>query len=142
MIMKKRYASNTLSGSTLGERELRVMEVLWQEPGLDARQVTDRLTGHRPSLSTVQSTLERLCRKQLVSRHKEGSAYRHTAIVTRSGLLGRMLGDVIHLLHDGRMETILSSFVNVAADMDEHSLAELEAMILSKRRDRETGHEN
>lgn len=40
-----------------------------------------------------------------------------------------MLGDVIQLLHDGRMETILSSFVQVASDMDEASLDALEALI-------------
>lgn len=32
------------------------------------------------------------------------------------------MGDVIHLLHDGRLETLLSSFVNVAPDLDEKLL--------------------
>jgi len=37
------------------------------------------------------------------------------------------------MLHDGRMETILSSFVNVAADLDEKSLNDLEQLIKQKR---------
>jgi hypothetical protein len=45
------------------------------------------------------------------------------------------MGDIIHLLHDGKLETILSSFVNVAADLDDKSLAELEALIARKKRD-------
>ena len=45
------------------------------------------------------------------------------------------MGDVIHLLHDGRLETILSSFVNVAADLDEKSLIDLEALIARKKQE-------
>lgn len=110
------------------------MEILWQTPDLDARAVTGRLAGRKPSLSTIQSTLERLHRKGLVERDKHGSAYRYSAVVSRSALLARLMGDVIHLLHDGRMETILSSFVSVAADMDERSLDELEQLIARRRR--------
>jgi hypothetical protein len=55
--------------------------------------------------------------------------------VSRSNLLGRLMGDIIHLLHDGKLETILSSFVNVAADLDDKSLADLEALIARKKQD-------
>jgi hypothetical protein len=45
-----------------------------------------------------------------------------------------MLGDVIQLLHDGRMHTILNSFVQAAADLDESSLDELALMIRTKKK--------
>tara|TARA_R110001592_G_scaffold328871_1_gene610508 strand:+ start:825 stop:1094 length:270 start_codon:yes stop_codon:yes gene_type:complete len=85
----------------------------------------------------MQSTLERLYRKGLVDREKRGHAYHYFACVSRANLLGRMMGEVIHLLHDGRLETILSSFVNVAADIDEASLTELEALIAMKKQELE-----
>ncbi|MCP5343180.1 MAG: BlaI/MecI/CopY family transcriptional regulator [Pseudomonadales bacterium] len=136
-MIKKRSSSNILP-NTLGELELGVMEALWQAPSLDAKEVCERIPRFRKSsLSTVQSTLERLYRKGLVERNKQGHAYQYIASVSRANLLGRMMGDVIHLLHDGRLETILSSFVNVAADMDERSLAELEALIARKKQARE-----
>lgn len=132
--MIKRRSSSNILPNTLGELELGVMEALWQEQHLDAKAVCARIPRSRKSsLSTVQSTLERLYRKGLVARHKQGHAYQYCASVSRANLLGRMMGDVIHLLHDGRLETILSSFVNVAADMDERSLAELEALIARKK---------
>ena len=132
-MIKKRSSSNVLP-NTLGELELGVMEALWQTPHLDAKAVCERIPRFRKSsLSTVQSTLERLYRKGLVDRNKHGHAYQYFASVSRANLLARMMGDVIHLLHDGRLETILSSFVNVAADMDERSLAELEALIARKK---------
>ncbi|ALO45711.1 BlaI/MecI/CopY family transcriptional regulator [Pseudohongiella spirulinae] len=134
MTIHTRKAASNVKISNLGELELRVMEVLWQRPHLDARQVRDSLSGARvPSLSTIQSALERLFRKQYVDRVKHGQAYFYFSTVSRSALLGRMLGNVIQLLHDGKMETILSSFVHVAADLDDSSLDELEALIKVRR---------
>lgn len=135
-MIKKRSSSNMLP-NTLGELELGVLEALWQEPQLDAKEICQRIPSIRqPSLSTVQSTLERLHRKGLVARSKNGHAYAYSSSVSRSNLLGRLMGDVIHLLHDGKLETILSSFVNVAADLDDKSLADLEALIALKKKDK------
>ncbi len=131
-MIKTRAASNALPG-TLGELELLVLEVLWKESDLDARTICGRLLRNKPSLSTVQSTLERLHRKNLAGRSKQGRAYLYFPVVMRPQLLARLMSDVIHLLHDGRMETILSSFVNVAADLDEKSLHDLEQLIRQKR---------
>ena len=131
-------SSSNIISTHLGELELRVLEILWQQPHLDARQVREALGVLRvPSLSTVQSTLERLYRKTYVDRLKQGHAYTYHASVTRSGLLGRILGDVIQLLHDGKMETILSSFVHAAVDLDDKSLDNLEMLIREKRRKQE-----
>lgn len=133
-MIKSKSASNVLS-TNLGELELHVLEVLWRHPGIDARQVHEGLGVLRaPSLSTVQSALERLHRKKHVDRVKNGHAYTYRASVSRASLLGKMMGDVIQLLHDGRMETILSSFVQAAADLDEKSLDSLEALIRDKKR--------
>ena len=131
-------SSSNIINTHLGELELRVLEILWQRPHLDARQVREALGVLRaPSLSTVQSTLERLYRKTYLNRLKQGHAYTYHASVTRSGLLGRILGDVIQLLHDGKMETILSSFVHAAVDLDDKSLDNLEMLIREKRRQQE-----
>ena len=123
----KHRASSNILATHLGELELQAMEVLWSCPHLDARQIRERM-------STVQSALERLYRKSYVDRIKHGHAFSYFVTISRSALLARMLGEAIHLLHDGRMETILSSFVHVAADLDESSLDSLEAMIRDYRK--------
>jgi hypothetical protein len=62
-MLKQRSSSNVMP-TNLGELELRVMQILWQRPHMDARQIREALPGMRtPTLSTVQSTLERLYRK-------------------------------------------------------------------------------
>jgi len=133
--MKKRHSHNVLP-AIVGELELAVMEAVWKRSGQDARSIASELPViRRPSLSTVQSTLERLVRKQLLKRQKQGGhAYYYFAAVSRGELLGSMLKDIIQLLYDGRANTILSSFVNVAANLDESALDELEALIRKKKR--------
>lgn len=121
--------------TNLGELELRVLETLWRRPHLDVRQVRDALGEERaPSLSTVQFALERLYRETYVDRLMQGHSYSYHASVSRGRLLGRILGDVVRLLHDGKMETILSSFVQTASDLDEKLLDNLEQLIRDKRK--------
>jgi predicted transcriptional regulator len=135
-----RRSHNALPNA-VGELELKVLECVWQTPGTDARQITWELAKDAPCrLSTVQASLERLVRKEFLQREKEGHAYRYYAARSRSDLLGSMLKDVIRLLHDGQANTILSSFVNVAAGLNSNALDELEALIQRKRRLRSEGH--
>ena len=134
---KSRHAQTTLP-HTLGELELCVMAEIWQASGIDAKQIAERISLHHPSsLSTIQSTLERLVRKGLLDREKQGHAFIYTAVVSRAELLGLLLKDVIRLLHDGSPETILTSFVNVASRIDTSALDHLERLIQRKRKQME-----
>lgn len=120
--------------NALGELELGVMEVVWRHRAIEAKQVLERIADVRPvNLSTVQTTLERLVRKGLLEREKRGHAFVYTAAVSRAQMLGTLIKDVIQLLHDGKADTILSSFINVAANIDESGLERMEQMIRRKR---------
>ena len=89
------------------------MEVVWRQSAIEAKQVLERIADVRPvNLSTIQTTLERLVRKGLLEREKRGHAFVYRAAVSRSQMLGTLIKDVIHLLHDGKADTILSSFIN------------------------------
>ena len=132
--MKKSRHAQSILPHTLGELELNVMASVWGEPGCDARQVQATISTQRPSsLSTIQSTLERLVRKGFLERQKRRQAFLYTACVSRAELLGLLLKDVIRLLHDGSPDTILSSFVNVASKIDTSALDQLELLIQRKR---------
>ncbi|MFM1897153.1 MAG: hypothetical protein RLZZ385_2227 [Pseudomonadota bacterium] len=139
--MASRKTASNILNNHLGQLELAVMEVIWGTPGLDAKQILEQLLSTRSSLSlsTVQSTLERLVKKGLLSRIKYSHAFRYEATLSRPSLLARMMGDVIQLLHDGKLETILSSFVSVAERLDEASLQRLEQLIAQRKADKSEG---
>jgi len=122
----------------LGELELAVLEVLWAAPDSDAQTVRERLPARRRcSLSTVQSTLERLHRKELLSRSRESRAYIYRARLGRAELLGQLLGGVIRRLYDGQLDPILSSFVDFADRIDERTLDRLDELLQQRLRERD-----
>lgn len=96
----------------LGERELDVLEVLWAGGQRSAQDVRDALPRGAVSLSTVQSTLERLHRKELLGRVKAGRAYQYEARVTRSQLIGGLLRDLAADVAGGDVAPMLSGFLD------------------------------
>lgn len=95
----------------LGERELDVMKILWLEDALSAKQVLQYLPDSDLSLSTMQSTLERLHRKALLIREKAGRFYVYRASVSRSELITLLLGDIAEQISDGQMAPMISGFM-------------------------------
>lgn len=127
-LLRARSRHNALP--QLGELELTLLELLWREPGSDVKALAAALPpNRRPSISTLQSTVERLHRKELLTRQKRGHAYFYTPAVKRGELMGRLIGDIIQALHDGPPETILSGFVSAAAKIDRDSLDRLRKLI-------------
>ncbi len=78
---------------SLGQRELNALDVVWAKGQCSAQDVLDELDDD-VSLSTVQSTLERLYRKTLLQRAKSGRAFLYQAKVTRSELISSLIHDI------------------------------------------------
>lgn len=105
-----RREEGPVEAPVLGELELDVMERLWQSEGLTAQQVLDGLAGHRITLSTVQSTLERLVRKQLLVRAKQGRAFTYSPCIEREQLIGLMMQALAARLANDRLTPMVSGF--------------------------------
>lgn len=132
--MRKRPASQSNTLPQLGELELTLLQALWAQPEQSALRLQQSLPrSQQCSLSTVQSTLERLHRKLLVRRRKQGHAYVYCARLGRAELLGKLLGGVIRQLHTGSLDPILSSFVDFADRIDEDTLDRLDELVQKRR---------
>ncbi len=112
------------------------MERLWAESEWTAKDLHELMGNDRGiSLNTVQSTLERLHRKQLVKRRKSGHAYRYSPQVRREELVAAYMQDVLGRF-GGDPAGSIAAFVDSADDLDASTLERLEAA-LNRRRDRE-----
>ena len=119
-----------MAGRTrIGELELCVLERLWEAGQSDAKAMHRSVCESRSiSHNTVQSTLERLYRKGLLSREKVSHAYVYTPLVSREGLASRMVREVVDTLSQDR-DGLVSAFVDIAVRADEKMLEELKHMI-------------
>jgi predicted transcriptional regulator len=111
---------------SIGSRELCLLEVLWQNESqsLSALDVLNRLPtathsgAHCISINTVQSTLERLVKKQLLKRAKYGRAYYYHAIVLKQELIGALISDIAKDMTQGNMDLMMSGFMDFVSHED------------------------
>ena len=119
---------------TLGDLELAVLDHLWKVDQSDAKGA-HRVVG-RPreiSINTIQSTLERLYRKELLHREKVSHAYVYSTAVTRDALMADLIDDVIRSVSDSGSDTMLAAFVAIAERTDKSNLDRLEQLIAARK---------
>lgn len=102
----------------LGARELKVLDMLWDSGALSAQQVLDHMPAEHISLSTVQSTLERLQRKHLVERTKRCRAFFYTPKLTRHDLIRLLLEDIGEEIAGGDVASMVSGFLEYLGAQD------------------------
>jgi predicted transcriptional regulator len=119
----------------LGPLEERVLETLWRSPlGLSVREVWSGL-GEGLAYTTVMTTLDRLYKKGLLERQREGRAFRYTARATREALAAGALRQWLdRLLDRGPARPILASLVDAVGEHDRALLPELTRLVREKER--------
>lgn len=117
----------------LGELETRVMELLWNEHPISVRTACDRLGG-RHAYTTIMTTLDRLHKKRLLRRRKDGNAFLYEPAMDRAEYQRRVVEAALAPLMEQGATPVLAAFVEVAADLDEANLVQLERLITKHRR--------
>ena len=134
--MKQGFSLTSLLGGGLraarlpdiGMRELDALEALWSHGALTAQGALEHMCDAGISLSTVQSTLERLSRKELASREKVGRAFVYTAAITKETIISRMMREIAESLTDGDTAPMVSGFLDYLDADDAESSAAIRAM--------------
>lgn len=117
----------------LGELETRVMELLWEVHPLSVRTACARL-GSAHAYTTIMTTMDRLHKKRLLRRKKDGNAFLYEPAMDRPEYQRRVVEAALTPLLEQGAAPVLAAFVEVAADLDEKHLAQLERLIASHRR--------
>jgi predicted transcriptional regulator len=121
---------------SLGPLERRVMDHLWHEARpATVRDVRNALGG-RLAYTTLMTTLDRLHKKGLLDRRRDGKAFVYSPRLSRGefhgGLLRRLLD---RALGGGASATpVLSSLVDTVGEHDRELLDQLERLVQRKRR--------
>ncbi|MFO0876580.1 MAG: BlaI/MecI/CopY family transcriptional regulator [Gemmataceae bacterium] len=95
------------------EKELAILQVLWDQGTATIRQITDIIYpgGETAQYATVQKLLDRLEEKQCVSRRKASPANLYSASIAREDLIGRRLEDMAAKLCGGSLTPLLTHLV-------------------------------
>jgi len=125
--------------AVFGPLEVRVLDTLWT---LDRPSTVRDLQGQFPTAAytTLMTTLDRLHRKGILLREKEGRAFAYRHRWTRQDLLTQITGRTLGALlapHDPALQPLVSFFVNAVTRRDAEVLDELERLIARRREEEE-----
>lgn len=124
--------------SALGKLERTVMEEVWRRGEVSVREVY-KAFDERIAYTTLMTTLDRLYKKGLLHRRKDGRAFLYASRVTHDELERGITVDVIEELITNTMEVkpILSCIVDSVSERDSELLDELERLVKEKREELE-----
>lgn len=117
----------------LGELEREVMERLWQTSApLTVREVAERLaTDKALAYTTVMTVLDRLAKKGVARRIRDGRAYRYEPTASRDQLVADLMREALDGAGEGGRTAALVRFVDQATPEEaaalREALAKLEA---------------
>lgn len=122
--------------SHLGPLEQRVLEALWERGNATVRELVE---GARMDLAytTLMTTLDRLFKKNLLSREAEGRAFRYAPRFTREELHREAAGEAFRQLLNASPAAALplSYLVEIVTEHDAELLNDLRRLVESKRRE-------
>lgn len=113
----------------LGELEVQVLECLWQLKQASVKTVFEQAGKSRGvSLNTIQSTLERLYRKDLLSRSKQSREFIYTPLVSRESLMANLIHEVFGRFSSSAQSSV-AAILQAAETLDVSTLDALEREI-------------
>jgi predicted transcriptional regulator len=122
--------------NSLGALERDILSICWTQRDVNVRIACAHLPAP-VAYTTVMTTMDRLFKKGLLSRRKEGRAFVYSASATREELEGAVAAELVESLlnnNDAEPLPILSSLVDAVSERDRALLGELERLVQEKRR--------
>ena len=120
-----------------GELQSQLMAAIWRLGAGTVEQVRSEVPPrYRGAYTTVQTVLNRLADRGLLSRHKVGNAIEYRPKITEADYLSRSIASTLSGASVGARQAALARLI---ADLDQSELSELQRMardVSGKRRKR------
>lgn len=126
-----------VASESLGKLEQDVLNEIWQRDEVSVRDVYLAFD-ERIAYTTLMTTLDRLFKKKLLRRRKDGRAFVYVPAVSADELEQGIREDVIDgLLGHGAdaIQPVLACIVDTVSERDRELLDELDRLIKEKRRE-------
>ena len=125
----------------LGPLERQVLEQTWSRKEVCVREVFVAFV-EAMAYTNFMTTLDRLYKKRLLSRRKDGRAYYYSAVISSAELEQGIREDVIDGLLDlgaEGIQPVLACIVDAVTHKDRELLDDLDRLIKEKRRELNQG---
>lgn len=117
----------------LGTLEEAVMDAVWRQSPATVKDVAAALADRQLAYTTVMTTLDRLYKKGLLAREKNGHAFHYWPTMDRITYERRLVTGLLGSLPMASNEALMSGFLDFAAT-DDAALDALERLIAERKR--------
>jgi predicted transcriptional regulator len=130
-----RFRNPAVSAARLGPLEWRVLEALWSRAThASVRELQPEFS--EIAYTTLMTTLDRLFRKGVLERTKQGRAFFYLPRLTRQQFESARAADALRVALAGNsaeLGPLLSFFVQAVGDRDHELLGDLETLVRARR---------
>lgn len=128
--MRSGKSSKRTAEPGLGPLESEIMAEAWAAPSVTVRDIYERISARRSiAYTTVMTTMDRLYKKELLSRQSEGNAYRYSVRIDRGGWLRKWAKQTIDGLLPRLDPATVAYFVHEAKKANPELITELKRWI-------------
>ena len=122
---------------SLGELELAVLKVVWEQPGTTVQEVAEIMSKQRDcARTTVLTVMQRLHAKGFLKRRKLKGVFRYSPTKERSTVVSRLIGQFVDRVLDGSAAPFLAYLADVE-ELTEEQADQLRAIVTELERKEE-----
>lgn len=123
----------------LGDLQVAILRVLWDEGEATVTRVTEALAGKRRAPTTIATMLTKMERKGLVLHRVDGRQFVYRARVSEQEVMRTMVADLTQRLFEGDVSALVSHLIH-SQEIDREELVRLRALIVERERE-EASHD-
>jgi predicted transcriptional regulator len=124
----------------LGDLQVAILRVLWDEGEATVARVTRALSGRRRAPTTIATMLSKMERRGLVEHRLEGRQFIYKPLLSEQEVTRTMVADLTQRLFEGDVSALVSHLIR-SEEIDREELVRLRAMIVQRERE-EAGDEH
>jgi predicted transcriptional regulator len=124
----------------LGDLQVAILRVLWDEGEATVARVTEALAGKRRAPTTIATMLSKLERRNIVEHRVEGRQFVYRARISEQEVTRTMVADLTQRLFEGDVSALVSHLIR-SEEIERDELVRLRAMIVARERE-EAGHDD
>jgi BlaI family transcriptional regulator, penicillinase repressor len=117
----------------LGDLQVAILRVLWDEGEATVTRVTEALAGKRRAPTTIATMLTKMEKKGLVLHRVDGRQFVYRARVSEQEVTRTMVADLTQRLFEGDVSALVSHLLH-SQEIDREELVRLRALIVERER--------
>lgn len=118
----------------LGDLQVTILRVLWDEGEATVARVTEAIAGKRRAPTTIATMLSKMERRGLVEHRVEGRQFVYRPLLSEKQVTHTLVADLTERLFEGDVSALVSHLLR-SEEIDKDELVRLRAMIVERERE-------